>query len=175
MGEVGMVAMKSPTLALGYWNDSVNTFRTRLNGYYLTGDLMYRDEDGYFYHVDRASDAVDLGNGKWLYTALSEERILSRCPDVRDCTVLAARGDDGRLAAEVLLLLAADADPARDRDGEIRAALGEVAAAMPLRIVTMPDDEILMGPTGKVRKFLMRERLLASTGRVLAPKGVADA
>jgi acyl-coenzyme A synthetase/AMP-(fatty) acid ligase len=175
MGEVGMVAMKSPTLALGYWNDSVNTFRTRLNGYYLTGDLMYRDEDGYFYHVDRASDAVDLGNGKWLYTALSEERILRHCPDVRDCTVLAARGDDGRLAAEVLLLLAADADPARDRDGEIRAALGEVAAAMPLRIVTMPDDEILMGPTGKVRKFLMRERLLASTGRVLAPKGVADA
>ena len=163
-GEVGMVAMKSPTLAIGYWNDSVNTFRTRLNGYYLTGDLMYRDEGGYFYHVDRASDAVDLGGGNWLYTALSEERILKRCPDVRDCTVLAARGDDGKLAAEVLLLLAADADPARDRQGEIRAALGEVSAAVPLRIVTIPDDEIVVGPTGKVRKFLMRERLLAAAG-----------
>ena len=163
-GEVGMVAMKSPTLALGYWNDSVNYFRTRLNGYYLTGDLMYRDEEGYFYHVDRASDAVDLGGGNWLYTALSEERILNRCPDVRDCTVLAARGDDGRLVAEVLLVLAPDADPALDRDAEVRAALGEVAAALPRRIVTIPDDEILVGPTGKVRKFLMRERLLASTG-----------
>jgi acyl-CoA synthetase (AMP-forming)/AMP-acid ligase II len=163
-GEVGMVAMKSPTLALGYWNDSVNTFRTRLNGYYLTGDLMYRDEGGYFYHVDRASDAVDLGGGNWLYTALSEEHILKRCPDVRDCTVLAARGDDGKLAAEVLLLLAADADPARDREGEIRAAFGEVSAAVPLRIVTIPDDEIVVGPTGKVRKFLMRERLLAAAG-----------
>ena len=106
-----MAAMKSPSLALGYWNDSVNTFRTRLNGYYLTGDLMYRDEEGYFYHVDRASDALDLGDGKWLYTALSEERILRRCPDVRDCTVLAARGDDGRLVIEVLLLLAGDAVP----------------------------------------------------------------
>jgi acyl-coenzyme A synthetase/AMP-(fatty) acid ligase len=163
-GEVGMVAMKSPTLALGYWNDSVNYFRTRLNGYYLTGDLMYRDEEGYFYHVDRASDAVDLGGGNWLYTALSEERILNRCPDIRDCTVLAARGDDGRLVAEVLLVLAPDADPALDRDAEVRAALGEVAAALPRRIVTIPDDEILVGPTGKVRKFLMRERLLASTG-----------
>jgi 3-aminoavenalumate diazotase len=163
-GEVGMVAMKSPTLALGYWNDSVNYFRTRLNGYYLTGDLMYRDEDGYFYHVDRVSDAVDLGGGNWLYTALSEERILRRCPDVRDCTVLAARGDDGSLVAEVLLVLAPDADPALDRDSEVRAALGEVAAALPRRIVTIPDDEILVGPTGKVRKFLMRERLLASTG-----------
>jgi acyl-CoA synthetase (AMP-forming)/AMP-acid ligase II len=163
-GQVGMVAMKSPTLALGYWNDSVNTFRTRLNGYYLTGDLMYRDEDGYFYHMDRISDAVDLGNGNYIYTALSEERILKRCRDVRDCTVLAARGEDGELVFDVLLLLAPDADPALDRDGEIRAALGEVAAAVPRRIVTVPDDEIVVGPTGKVRKFLMREQLLASTG-----------
>jgi acyl-coenzyme A synthetase/AMP-(fatty) acid ligase len=164
VGEVGMVAMKSPTLALGYWNDSVNTFRTRLNGYYLTGDLMYRDEAGYFYHMDRASDAVDLGDGNWLYTALSEERILKHCPDVRDCTVLAGRGDDGRLIVEVLLVLAPDADPGLDRDAAVRTALGELAAALPRRILTIPDDEILVGPTGKVRKFLMRERLLASTG-----------
>ena len=163
-GQVGQVAMKSPTLALGYWNDSVATFRTRLNGYYLTGDLMYQDEDGYFYHLDRASDAVDLGDGNWLYTALSEERILKRCPDVRDCTVLAARGDDGGLVIDVLLLLAPDADPGVDRDDEVRAALGEVAAAVPRRIVTISDDEITVGPTGKVRKFLMREQLLASTG-----------
>jgi acyl-CoA synthetase (AMP-forming)/AMP-acid ligase II len=162
-----MVAMKSPTLALGYWNDSVSTFRTRLNGYYLTGDLMWRDEDGYFYHMDRASDAIDLGDGNWLYTALSEERILKRCPDVRDCTVLAARGEDGTLVAEVLLLLAADADPALDsvgldREAEVRAALGEVVAGLPLRIVAIPDDDLVTGPTGKVRKFLMRQRLLAS-------------
>jgi acyl-coenzyme A synthetase/AMP-(fatty) acid ligase len=162
-GQVGMVAMKSPTLALGYWNDSVNTFRTRLGGYYLTGDLMYRDEDGYFYHMDRVSDAVDLGDGNYIYTALSEERILKHCPGVRDCTVLAARGDDGSLVFDVLLLLAPDADPARSRDDEVRAALGEVAAAVPRRIVTIPDDEIVVGPTGKVRKFLMRERLLAGT------------
>jgi acyl-coenzyme A synthetase/AMP-(fatty) acid ligase len=170
-GQVGMVAMKSPTLAIGYWNDSVSTFRTRLNGYYLTGDLMYRDEEGYFYHVDRASDAVDLGDGNWLYTALSEERILKRCPDVRDCTVLAARGDGGELIAEVLLLLAPDADPARDRDAEVRAALGEVSAAVPVRIVTIPDDGVVVGPTGKVRKFLMRERLLAAAGATAEGSG----
>lgn len=163
-GQVGQVAMKSPTLALGYWNDSVNTFRTRLNGYYLTGDLMYRDEDGNFYHVDRASDAVDLGDGKWLYTAQSEERILARCPDVRDCTVLAARGDDGALVFEVLLLLAPGADPTRDRGGDVHAALGEVVAVAAPRIVTIRDDEIVVGPTGKVRKFLMRQQLLTTTG-----------
>jgi acyl-coenzyme A synthetase/AMP-(fatty) acid ligase len=169
-GEVGHVAMKSPTLALGYWNDSAATYRTRLNGYYLTGDLMYRDEDGYFYHVDRAVDAVDLGDGSWLYTVLSEERILQRCPDVRDCTVVAARGDDGRLAIEVLLLLAADADQATIRDGQVRAALGAAATAAPLRITTASDDALVVGPTGKVRKFLMRERLLARAAATAAER-----
>ena len=161
-GEVGMVAMKSPSLALGYWNDSVATFRTRLNGYYLTGDLMYRDEDGYFYHMDRVSDAVDLGDGNWLYTVLSEERILKRCPDVRDCTVLAGRAEDGSVVLDVLLLLTADADSAVDRDGQVRAALGEVAQAVPRRIVVIPDEDLVVGATGKVRKFLMREQLLAT-------------
>jgi acyl-coenzyme A synthetase/AMP-(fatty) acid ligase len=163
-GVVGLVAMKSPTLAIGYWNDSAATFRTRLNGYYLTGDLMYRDEDGYFYHMDRVSDAVDLGDGDWLYTALSEEGILKACPDVRDCTILAARDEDGSLRTEVLLVLAADADPALDRSAEVRAALGEAAAALPLRIVTTSEDDLVLGPTGKVRKFLMRQQLLSGTG-----------
>ena len=169
VGEVGMAAMKSPTLALGYWNDSVNTFRTRLNGYYLTGDLMYRDEGGYFYHVDRASDAIAFGEGKWFYTALSEERILRHCPDVRDCTLLAVRGDDGRLTVDVLLELTEDAAPDRDREAEVRAALGWVeggevgrgAVDFAPRVVAVPESEMVLGPTGKVRKFLMRQRLLA--------------
>jgi hypothetical protein len=35
---------------------------------------------------------------------------------------------------------------------------------VPLRIVTVPDDGVVVGPTGKVRKFLMREQLLAAAG-----------
>ncbi len=163
-GQVGHLGLKSPTLALGYWNDSVNTFRTRLNGYYLTGDLLYRDEEGYYYHVDRASDALDLGGGDWLYTALSEERILKQCPDVRDCSVIAVREGDGRVVTQVLLVLAADADPALDREADVRAALGAPAAATLQRVVAIPDDGVVMGPTGKVRKFLMRQQLLAGSG-----------
>ncbi len=168
-GQVGHLALKSPTLALGYWNDSVNTYRNRFDGYYLTGDLMYRDDDGYYYHVDRAVDAVDLGGGNWLYTAMSEERILVRCPDVRDCTVVAgttggAERAEPAVVTDVLLLLDARADPVADRTEAVREALGEPAAATLRRIVVVPDDELVVGPTGKVRKFLMRQRHLASTG-----------
>jgi acyl-coenzyme A synthetase/AMP-(fatty) acid ligase len=159
-GTVGHLGLKSPTLALGYWNDSVNTYRTRRGGYYLTGDLMYRDEDGYYYHVDRAVDSVDLGGGHRLYTALSEERILLRCPDVRDCTVVAG-SVDGAIVTDVLLLLAPGADPDADRTDAVSDALGEPAASTLRRIEVVPDDDIVVGPTGKVRKFLMRQRHLA--------------
>lgn len=164
-GQVGHVGLKSPTLALGYWNDSVNTYRTRFRGYYLTGDLMYRDEDGFYYHVDRAIDAVDLGGGNWLYTSMSEERILVRCPDVRDCTVIAGRDADGATVTDVFLQLAAGAQEDADRTAAIREALGEPAAATLRRVVAVRDEDMVVGPTGKVRKFLMRERHLAGAGQ----------
>jgi acyl-coenzyme A synthetase/AMP-(fatty) acid ligase len=158
-GQVGHAGLKSPTLAPGYWNDSGSTYRNRVGGYYLTGDLMYRDQDGYYYHVDRAVDAVDLGDGNWLYTALSEERILARCPDVRDCTVVAGRRD-GKVITDVLLLgpRAASAD----HIAAVKEALNEPAAATLQRIEVVGDDDLVIGPTGKVRKFLMRQRQLAA-------------
>jgi len=163
-GQVGHVGLRSPTLALGYWNDSVNTHRTRLGGYYLTGDLMYRDEAGYYYHVDRAVDAVELDGGQWLYTALTEERILARCPDVRDCTVVAHRiGDE--VVTDVLLMLARDADPDVDRTQMIREAIGGRVAQTVRRAPVVSEDDIVLGPTGKVRKFLMRQRHLAAAAQ----------
>ncbi|MFC8448835.1 class I adenylate-forming enzyme family protein [Kitasatospora sp. NPDC057223] len=162
VGEVGHFGLKAPSLAPGYWNDSSATYRNRLNGYYLTGDLMYRDEEGYYFHVDRAVDAVDLGGGEWLYTAMSEERILANCPDVQDCTVVSLEVD-GRVVTDVLLALHATADPDTDRTPPVRAALTEAAAATLRRVVAISEDELILGPTGKVRKFLMRQRHLAET------------
>ncbi len=159
-GQVGHFGLKAPTLAPGYWNDSVSTYRNRMHGYYLTGDLMFRDEDGYYYHVDRAVDSIDLGGGDFLYTAMTEERILRANPDVRDCTVVSANAD-GRVVTDVLLTLHTDADPAVDRTDAVRSAMTEAAAATLRRVVLIGDDQLILGPTGKVRKFLMRQRHLA--------------
>jgi acyl-CoA synthetase (AMP-forming)/AMP-acid ligase II len=157
VGEVGELGTQSPTLALGYWNDSVTTFRTRLRGYFLTGDLVYRDADGYFYHLDRLVDSVELDGGKRLFTAMSEERILASCKDIVDCTVSAVR-EDGRVVTDVMLQLAADADTsADDRTARVLAALDPDVAATVRRVDVVADESIPHGPTGKVRKFRLRE------------------
>ena len=156
-GQVGELAVRSPTLSPGYWNDSVTTYRTRLRGYFLTGDLVYRGSDGYYYHVDRSADAVRLDGGGWLYTALSEERILAACPDVADCTVSAV-SHDGRVITDVLLILHARADadvdrtPRRCSPRSVRPSRARYARCRAVRA-----DEIPTGVTGKVRKLMVRQ------------------
>jgi hypothetical protein len=61
----------------------------------------------------------------------------------------------------VLLVLDSAADPAVDREPQVRAALGGPVAATVQRVLTVPADGVVMGPTGKVRKFLMRQAMLA--------------
>lgn len=156
-GEPGHLGVRSPTLALGYWNDSITTYRSRLAGYYLTGDVVSYDSDGYYYHFDRSADSVDLGDGGWLYTAMSEERVLAALPDVRDCTVIAVR-DGATVHTDVLLLLRPDADQTVDRTGAVKAALGERIAPTVRRVLAAHDGDIPTGATGKVRKLVLRER-----------------
>lgn len=165
VGAVGHVGLRSPTLAPGYWNDSVATYRSRYRGWYLTGDLMYRDEDGYYYHVDRAVDAIDLGDGRWIYTALTEERILAACPGVVDCTVVAGR-DGGEVMVDVLLTLRPTAPAEADWPAVVRSAVGSPVAEALRRVSVVPQGDIVFGPTGKVRKFLMRQRLAAGATTV---------
>jgi len=115
-----------------------------------------------------------LADGNWLYTALSEERILKDCPDVRDCTVLAARRDDGRLVIEVLLVLVTDADAALDRTDRVRDAIGEAAASMPLKVTAYP-TMASAGTHGQGPQVSHAPTAAGQHGRVLTPKETADA
>jgi acyl-coenzyme A synthetase/AMP-(fatty) acid ligase len=173
-GKVGLLGFRSPTVSPGYWNDSVTTFRARLDGWYLTGDLVYRDESGHYFHLDRVPDAVAGFEGPQLYTALSEERILSALPDVVDCTVVIVREDD-QIRTDILLELDPTADPAAehaadgaadgaadraaDRADRVRAAVGAEVAATIRRISVVGQDDVPVTVTGKVRKVALRADL----------------
>ncbi|HEY2791535.1 MAG TPA: class I adenylate-forming enzyme family protein [Micromonosporaceae bacterium] len=157
-GSVGYLGLRSPTVMLGYWNDSVNTFRSNLGGYYLTGDLVYADDEGYYYHMDRAVDSVALGGGRFLYTALSEERVLRACPDVSDCTVIAVRDGETVMTDVMLLLVVGAAVDDQDRDMRVRAALGPDVAATIRKVIAVDGSDLPTGATGKVRKLVLRQR-----------------
>jgi len=99
------------------------------------------------------------GYDSGIYTAMSEERILKALPDVLDCTVVVVQHEDGPVT-DILLELAADADPDADRTEAVKAAVGETVAATLRKIEAVPAGEVPLTVTGKVRKVALREERL---------------
>ncbi len=69
-----------------YWQDPVRTEETIRNGWLYTGDLARRDEEGYFYLVDRAKDMY-ISGGENVYPA-EIEKVLRQHPDIEEVAVV---------------------------------------------------------------------------------------
>lgn len=57
-GEVGELAIRSPSVMKGYHNMPMETANTLRDGWLYTGDIAYMDEDGYFFIVDRKKEMI---------------------------------------------------------------------------------------------------------------------
>ncbi|MFI6008273.1 class I adenylate-forming enzyme family protein [Streptomyces sp. NPDC051243] len=173
-GQIGRLGLKSPTLTPGYWNDSLTWNRMRLGGYWLTGDLAHQDEDGNFYHLDRAPDAVRTRAGI-VFSTRTEELLLAELPELADCTVVGIAPDgvradwdgDGEGEAYALLQVTdgegADGESAHDEAWTERVNSVLTAAGYPPvhRALRMKPDDVAKGATGKVLKRVMRDRFAA--------------
>ncbi len=84
-GEIGEIAVKGPQVMKGYWNRPEETAATFNDGWFLTGDLGYMDENGYFYVVDRKKDMIIAG-GFNIYPREVEE-VLYEHEAIQECVV----------------------------------------------------------------------------------------
>lgn len=85
VGEVGEIAVRGPQIMQGYWNRPEETAMTIRDGWLLTGDLGYMDEDGYFFVVDRKKDMIIAG-GFNIYPREIEE-VLYEHDAIQECVV----------------------------------------------------------------------------------------
>ena len=60
-GELGEIALRSPTVMLGYYKNPEETQKTIVEGWLHTGDIGYVDQDGYFYITDRKKELIIVG------------------------------------------------------------------------------------------------------------------
>ena len=81
-GEIGELVVKGDQVMIGYWQRPEETSAVLKDGWLYTGDIAYRDEDGFFYIVDRKKDMIITG-GLNVYPREVEE-VLYTHPAVRE-------------------------------------------------------------------------------------------
>jgi long-chain acyl-CoA synthetase len=156
--RIGKLGVKSPTITPGYWNDSVLTMRSQVNGYWLTGDLFYHDEQGRFFHVDRIPDAIKTADGVF-YSLQNEELLMRHFPELADCTIIGVPEDDTYSVPVALVRLKAGVAVDLKALKEKINVLLKAEKKLPLKLVLQADPKsIPLGPTGKVLKRELRDQ-----------------
>ncbi len=89
-GEPGVLAIKKgdPGLFTEYWNKPEQTSKSFKNDWFLTGDVLYKDEDGYFWFSGRDDDLI-MASGYRISPFEVESSIISH-PDVLEAAVVAS-------------------------------------------------------------------------------------
>ena len=84
--QTGEVAIRSIANFLFYWeNPEATAEALRPDGYFLSGDLGYLDEDGYLFIVDRKKDIIIRGGEN--ISCIEVEQAIYTHPDIAECSV----------------------------------------------------------------------------------------
>jgi long-chain acyl-CoA synthetase len=86
VGETGELRIKGPNVMQAYWNRPRETSAVMVDGFFLTGDIGYMDEDGYFFLVERKNDVI-ISGGFNVYPIAIEYAIYEH-PDVEEALVI---------------------------------------------------------------------------------------
>ena len=152
-GEVGTIEVRGPNVFKGYWRMPEKTAEELgEDGWFVTGDLGVRSEDGYVTIVGRGKDLV-ISGGFNVYPKEVED-VLDRLPGVAESAVIGLPHDDfGEAVTAVIVPGGADAP---DEAGVIGAIADELARfKQPKRVLFR--DELPRNTMGKVQKNVLRE------------------
>ena len=148
---MGEVAIRGATVMRGYWEMPELTAEAMRGGWFHSGDLGYRDEEGFVFLGDRKKDMI-ISGGFNVFPREVEE-VLYTHPAVFECAVIGVPHPEWGEAVEAVVAL---------RDGR-KASAGELLAFCRDRLSSFKRprsigfvDEIPRNPSGKVLKRVLR-------------------
>lgn len=181
-GTEGSIAIKLPmppgTLPT-LWNDDdryVSSYLSAYEGYYLTGDGGYIDEDGYVYVMGRTDDVLNVA-GHRLSTG-SIEAALAGHPSVAECAVIGVADQMKGQIPRAFVVLKSGVDVSSDEAVEtlrselVKRVRDEVGAVAALKLV----DVVVALPktrSGKILRKTMRQ--IADGQEATVPSTIEDA
>jgi long-chain acyl-CoA synthetase len=159
-GEVGEIVGRGPSLMGGYYGRPDLTEQAIRDGWLFTGDLGYRDGEGYLYLVDRKKDMIDSGGVK-VYPKDVEE-VAARHPAVREVAVFGVAHEKWGETPVAAVVLNAGASITA---AELRDWINERVGARYQRLHALQImDDFPRNAAGKTLKREMRDAYQAAAG-----------
>jgi long-chain acyl-CoA synthetase len=157
VGELGEIVLRGENVLKGYYkNDAANETAFR-NGWFHTGDIGYRDEDGYYFIVDRKSDMIIRG-GENIYPREIDE-VLYQHPSIAAAAVIGVPDNlYGEEVAAVVVLKNGATCSKQEVIEFCKARLADYKCPKTVRFV----EDIPKGPTGKLLKRELAKMFTAS-------------
>jgi len=161
-GETGTLAIRQPNpqLMLGYWQDpqlsASITVTVDGSQWFLTGDSVSMDEEGYLFYAGRADDVINSAG--YRIGPLEVENVLLEHPAVQECAVVASPDPErGEVVKAFIVLrpgIAGDEALRRDIQDFVKRTTAPYKYPRKLEFVA----ELPKTATGKIRRRTLRDR-----------------
>jgi acetyl-CoA synthetase len=161
-GEVGQIVIRTDKkrpigLFNGYYRDEEKTATCHYNGLYYTGDLAWRDEDGYYWFVGRVDDVIKCSG--YRIGPFEVESALMTHPAVIECAVTGAPDDIRGQVVKATIILAPEYRPGNeDLAKEIQEHVKSVTAPYKYPRIVEFVTELPKTISGKIRRVEIREK-----------------
>jgi len=156
-GEAGILAVSEadPGLFQKYWNKPEKTNKSFKNGWFLTGDVLYQDEDGYYWFSGRDDDLI-MAAGYRISPFEVESAIISH-PEVLECAVIASPDKIRGLIVKAFVILHDINKASDDLIKDIQEYTKTVAAPYKYPREIEFVNELPKTQSGKIKRKQLRE------------------
>ena len=155
-GKPGELFPSFPGIFTGYWKDGEITNRAWYNGVYHTGDMAWRDSDGFYWFVGRNDDVIKCSG--YRIGPFEVESALMEHPSVLECAVTAAPDAMRGQIVKATVVLAKNIKASEELKKELQNHVKHVTAPYKYPRIVEFAAELPKTSSGKIQRNVIRKR-----------------